>query len=290
MSQEWLSQQEVDALLKGVCDSEYWDDTDDDSSKVKVVDLTRQERVIRGRMPMLEMINERFSRNCNRALNKLIGRRNEISIGPVRVQKYAEFLRNLVIPNNFNVFSASSLTRNGLLVIDPNLLFLFIDNSFGGDGRFHTRIEGRNLNHIEMNFLKLVSDTIMKSYSKSFSYAHEVEFSITDHGTNYNLMDFAEPTEIVVVTTFTVEMSGNTADMHMCLSYRMIEPIKKILDCSLLTIHEKDSKMVNVEDIDVELADIVNVGTITLGKLQTLSVNDVILFDSPQQLVKKEIQ
>ncbi|MGV3742209.1 MAG: flagellar motor switch protein FliM, partial [Burkholderiaceae bacterium] len=103
MSENFLSQQEVDALLKGVTGEEDEAAPAVDQSGVRPYNLATQERIVRGRMPTLEIINERFARLFRIGLFNFLRRTTEVSIGPVRVSKYSEFIRNLVVPTNLNL-------------------------------------------------------------------------------------------------------------------------------------------------------------------------------------------
>ena len=138
MADNFLSQEEVDALLKGVNGDQDEAAAPVDPSGVRPYNLATQERIVRGRMPTLEIINERFARLLRIGLFNFLRRSAEVSIGPVRVSKYSEFIRNLVVPTNLNLVHMKPLRGTTLMVFDPNLVFLLVDNLFGGDGRFHT--------------------------------------------------------------------------------------------------------------------------------------------------------
>jgi len=143
MSKDFLSQEEVDDLLKGVSG-----DTDDaveeqDESSIRPYNLATQERIVRGRMPTLELIHERFARTLRIGLFNFVRRSAEITVSPARTLKYSEFIRNLVVPTNINLVQIKPLRGTALFIIDPNLVFLIVDNLFGGNGQFHTRVEGR---------------------------------------------------------------------------------------------------------------------------------------------------
>ena len=171
MSQDFLSQEEVDALLKGVTgDVEEVAAADGEGAgAVKSYDIGRQERIVRGRMPTLELINERFARFLRIGLFNYMHRNAEISVGPVRVQKYSEFIRNLVVPTNLNLVQVKPLRGTGLIVLDPNLVFLVVDNMFGGDGRFHSRVEGRDFTTTEQRIIQGLLGVIFAEYEKSWN-------------------------------------------------------------------------------------------------------------------------
>ena len=136
MAQDFLSQEEVDALLKGVTGEADEPEQEKESGGVQKYDVGRQERIVRGRMPTMELINERFARYLRIGLFNYMHRTTEISLGPIRVQKYSEFIRNLVVPTNLNIVSAKPMRGNALVIFAPNLVFTVVDNMFGGDSRF----------------------------------------------------------------------------------------------------------------------------------------------------------
>src|SRR6476620_4664977 len=144
MAENFLSQDEVDALLKGVSGDIDESSAQVDTSSVRPYNLATQERIVRGRMPTLEIINERFARLLRIGLLNFVRRTAGISVGPVRVVKYSEFVRNLVVPTNLNLVQIKPLRGTGLLIFNPDLVYLIIDNLFGGHGQFHTRVEGRD--------------------------------------------------------------------------------------------------------------------------------------------------
>jgi len=162
MADNFLSQEEVDALLKGVSGDQDEISTDDDGTGVRSYNLATQERIVRGRMPTLEIINERFARLLRIGLFNFLHRTAEVSIGPVRVSKYSEFTRNLVVPTNLNLIHIKPLRGTALIVFDPNLVFLMVDNLFGSDGRFHTRVEGRDFTPTEQRIIQRILNIVFE--------------------------------------------------------------------------------------------------------------------------------
>jgi flagellar motor switch protein FliM len=229
MSQDFLSQEEVDALLKGVTGETDETPAEEASTGVKTYDLGRQERIVRGRMPTMELINERFARYLRIGLFNFMHRNAEISVGPVRVQKYSDFIRNLVVPTNLNLVQVKPLRGTGLIVLDPNLVFLVVDNLFGSDGRFHTRVEGRDFTLTEQRIIMSMLEVVFAELEKAWKPVYEITFEYMRSEMNTQFANVATPSEIVVAFTFTVDLSGNSAEMHVCLPYSMIEPIRDVL-------------------------------------------------------------
>ena len=280
MSQDFLSQEEVDALLKGVTgETEEAPAESEAEGNIRPYDIGRQERIVRGRMPTLELINERFARYLRIGLFNYMHRNTEISVGPIRVQKYSEFIRNLVVPTNLNLVQVKPLRGTCLFVFDPNLV---IDNMFGGDGRFHTRVEGRDFTATEQRIIQGLLKTVFAEYEKSWKPIHPVSFEYVRSEMNTQFANIATPSEIVVAVTFTIEFSGAASEMHICLPYSMIEPIRDVLYSSLhseqLSSDKRWTAMLRhqLQTAKVELVAPLGSTEVTLGEIMQMKVGDII--------------
>ncbi len=282
MSQDFLSQEEVDALLKGVTGESEEAATEDTGGGVKAYDLGRQERIVRGRMPTMELINERFARLLRIGLFNYMHKSTEVSVGPIKVQKYSEFIRNLVVPTNLNLVTVKPLRGTALVVFDPNLVFLVVDSMFGGDGRFHTRVEGRDFTPTEQRIIQGLLGVFFAEYEKAWKPVYEVKFEYVRSEMNTQFANIATPSEIVVSVVFTLELGGNSAEMHLCLPYSMVEPIRDVL---YSTMHSEqagsDKRWTSTLTRQLQLADLELVAplassTVTLGDIVNMKVGDVL--------------
>jgi flagellar motor switch protein FliM len=214
-------------------------------------------------------------------------RNSEVSIGPIRVQKYSEFVRNLVVPTNLNLILAKPLRGTGLMVFDPNLVFLVVDNMFGGDGRFHTRVEGRDFTPTEQRIIQGLLKVVFAEYERAWSPVFTLQFEYIRSEMNSQFANIATPSEIVVATTFTLEFGGAQADMHICFPYSMVEPIRDLLYSSMQSDHiTQDKRWVNlmskqVQDVDVELVTTLATATLSLRDVANFKLGDVIPLDVP---------
>jgi flagellar motor switch protein FliM len=285
MSQDFLSQEEVDALLKGVTGETDETPAEEETGGVKAYDLGRQERIVRGRMPTMELINERFARYLRIGLFNYMHRNTEISVGPVRVQKYSDFIRNLVVPTNLNLVQVKPLRGTGLVVFDPNLVFLVVDNMFGSDGRFHTRVEGRDFTATEQRIIMGLLKVVFAEYEKAWKPVFAIDFEYVRSEMNTQFANIATPSEIVVAFTFTIELSGNTAEMHLCLPYSMIEPIRDVL---YSTMHSEQAgsdqrwtSMLRKQLLTAEVELVAPLGStdLPLGEVAKLKVGDIVPID-----------
>ena len=282
MSQDFLSQEEVDALLKGVTGESDEAPPEGDSGDIKSYDLGRQERIVRGRMPTLELINERFARYLRIGLFSYMHRSTEISVGPIKVQKYSEFIRNLVVPTNLNLIQAKPLRGTGLIVFDPNLVFLVVDNMFGGDGRFHTRVEGRDFTATEQRIIQGILTVVFEEYQKAWAPVYPLTFEFVRSEMNTQFANIATPSEVIVSVTFTIELSGTTAEMHFCLPYSMVEPIRDVLYSTMHSEQASSDKRWTgtltrqLQTAEVELVAKLGSTSVTVGDIVEMKVGDVI--------------
>lgn len=280
---DFLSQEEVDALLKGVTgEPDEAPAAAEEQAGVRSYDLGRQERIVRGRMPTMELINERFARYLRIGLFNFIHRSAEISVGSAKVQKYSEFIRNLVVPTNLNLVQVKPLRGTGLVVLDPSLVFLVVDNMFGGDGRFHTRVEGRDFTPTEQRIIQGLLNVVFTEYEKAWKPVFELHFEYMRSEMNTQFANIATPSEIVLSVSFTIELSGNTADLHICLPYSMIEPLRDMLNS---TMHSEqassDKRWSSLLSRQLQLAEVELVAPlakteVTLGDILKMKVGDIV--------------
>ena len=230
MNQQILSQDEVDALLQGITgESQKLEADDQPSQGVREYDLASQERIVRGRMPTMEIVNERFSRNLRVGLFNFIRRSPEISIGPVSVHKYSAFLRELAVPTNFNIVAVRPLRGNGLIVCEPTLVFGVIDTLYGGAGKFHTRIEGRDFSATEQRVINRMVEVITTEYEKAWKGIYPIQLEYQRSEMQPQFANIATPSEIVVSTSFQLEIGEITGAVHFCIPYATLEPIRDVL-------------------------------------------------------------
>ena len=238
--QDLLSQDEIDALLHGVDDGEVDTDTDIDDGTAQSYDLTSQDRIVRGRMPTLEMVNERFSRYTRISLFNLLRRSADVAVGGIQVQKFGEYVHTLFVPTSLNMIKLRPLRGTGLIVLDAKLVFKLVDNYFGGDGR-HAKIEGREFTPTELRVVEMVLQEAFTDLKEAWKAVLPVEFEFVNAEVNPSMANIVSPSEVVVVSTFHIELDGGGGDMHITLPYSMIEPIRETLDSDLQT---------DVDDID----------------------------------------
>jgi flagellar motor switch protein FliM len=258
MNQQILSQDEVDALLQGITgESQKLEQEEVPTGAVRDYDIASQERIVRGRMPTMEIINERFARNLRVGLFNLVRKSPEISIGGIKVQKYSAFLREIVVPTNFNIVSVRPLRGSGLIVCDPNVVFAVIDALFGGVGKFHTRIEGRDFSPTEQRVITRLLDVIIAEYRKAWHGIYPLELEYQRSEMQPQFANIATPGEIVVATSFTLEIGDTSGTVHFCIPYSTLEPIRDVLYSTVQgDSSEPDRRWVNLLKQQIQAAEV----------------------------------
>jgi flagellar motor switch protein FliM len=258
MNQQILSQDEVDALLQGITgESQKLEQEEVETGGVRDYNLASQERIVRGRMPTMEIINERFARNVRIGLFNFIRKSPEISIGPIKVQKYSAFLREIVVPTNFNIVSVRPLRGSGLIVCDPTLVFAVIDALFGGAGKYHTRIEGRDFSPTEQRIITRLVDVVTAEYRKAWIGIYPLELEYQRSEMQPQFANIATPSEIVVATSFTLEIGDTTGTIHFCIPYSTLEPIRDVLYSTIQgDSNEPDRRWVNLLKQQIQSAEV----------------------------------
>ena len=232
MSEQILSQDEVDALLQGIAgdgDGEEQEQATRSGGGVRGYDIASQEKIVRGRMPNLEIINERFARNIRVGLFHLVHKNPEVSIRGVKVQKYSAFLREIVVPTNFNIMAVRPLRGSGLIVCDPSLVFAVVDALFGGSGKFRTRIEGRDFSPTEQRIIQRLVEVVTTEYQRAWRGVYPLELAYQRSEMLPQFASIATPSEIVVSTSFAMEIGETSGSIHFCIPYSTLEPIRDVL-------------------------------------------------------------
>ena len=250
--QDLLSQDEIDALLHGVDDGDLDTYDESDSEGVKSYDLASQDRIVRGRMPTLEMINERFARYTRISLFNLLRRNADVSTGGVQIMKFGEYVHTLYLPTSLNLTKIRPLRGTSLFVLDAKLVFKLVDNFFGGEGR-HAKIEGREFTPTENRIVQMVLNQVFQDMREAWHAVLKVEFEYLSSEVNPAMANIVSPSEVVVVSTFHIELDGGGGELHMAMPYSMIEPVRDVLDAGVQSdIDDVDERWVSALQEDIK--------------------------------------
>ncbi|MEF3696867.1 flagellar motor switch protein FliM [Desulfolutivibrio sp.] len=231
-----LDQDEVDALLRGLSGGEIEAESDilEDDTGVVVFDLSNQDRIIRGRMPVLEIINDRFARLASNALANAMRKRADVNPISIDMSKFGDFMRSLPVPTSINIFKLDPLRGNAILVVDSRLVFAMVESFFGGAGS-QPKIEGRDFTPIEQAIIGKVVRIALENMEESWAPVHEVHIELVRSEVNPQFAAIVPPSDVVVVVTFEVELENAIGSLIVCLPYATIEPIRSKLYASFQT-------------------------------------------------------
>ncbi|MDV6251529.1 flagellar motor switch protein FliM [Vibrio sp. EA2] len=284
-----LSQDEIDALLHGVDDVDDVDESiDDDPGGAVSFDFSSQDRIVRGRMPTLELINERFARHMRISLFNMLRKTAEVSINGVQMMKFGEYQNTLYVPTSLNMVRFRPLKGTALITMEARLVFILVENFFGGDGRFHAKIEGREFTPTERRIIQLLLKVVFEDYKEAWSPVMGVEFEYLDSEVNPSMANIVSPTEVIVVSSFHIEVDGGGGDFHVVMPYSMVEPIRELLDAGVqsdkMETDVRWSSALREEIMDCPVNFRVNLleKDISLRDLMELQPGDIIPIEMPE--------
>jgi flagellar motor switch protein FliM len=292
-----LNQDEVDALLRGMTGGEVETESDfPDDSGIVPFDLANQDRIIRGRMPVMEIINDRFARLASNAIGNAM--RKKVDVNPVSIDmsKFGDFMRSLPVPTSINIFKLDPLRGNALLVVDTRLVFALVENFFGGAGS-QPKVEGRDFTPIEQVIIGRIVKILLSTMEDAWKPVHEVKIELVRSEINPQFATIVPPSDVVVVVSFEVELENSIGSLIVALPYATIEPIRSKLYASFQTERlEIDHAWISrfkerLMETPVEMV-------VTLGKTQlsgrqlvNLREGDVLLLDTDtDDLLNAEVQ
>jgi len=293
-----LEQDEVDALLRGLSGGDVETETEipEDDTGVVSFDLANQDRIIRGRMPVLEIVNDRFSRLCTNALANTMRKRVDINPISIDMSKFGDFMRSLPVPTSISIFKMDPLRGNALLVVDSRLVFALVENFFGGAGS-QPKVEGRDFTPIEQAIVERVVKIALANMEESWKPVHEVHVEMVRTEVNPQFAAIVPPSDVVIVVTFEVELENAIGSLIVCLPYATMEPIRSKLHASFQSERlEVDHVWINrfkerLMETPVEMVIRLGRTSISGRQLLYLQEGDIILLDTDEdELLEAEVE
>jgi flagellar motor switch protein FliM len=293
-----LEQDEVDALLRGLSggDVETESDLPEDDSGVVSFDLANQDRIIRGRMPVLEIVNDRFARLYTNALANTMRKRVDINPISIDMSKFGDFMRSLPVPTSISIFKMDPLRGNALLVVDSRLVFALVENFFGGAGS-QPKVEGRDFTPIEQAIVDRVVKIALANMEDSWKPVHEVHIEMIRSEVNPQFAAIVPPSDVVIVVTFEVELENAIGSLICCLPYATMEPIRSKLHASFQSERlEVDHAWISrfkerLFETPVDMLVRLGRTKITGRQLLQLQVGDILLLDTDEDdLLEAEVE
>jgi flagellar motor switch protein FliM len=287
-TREILTQEEIDALLHGVDNGQVDTTPPPAPGQARAYDFASQDRIVRGRLPTLEMINERFARLFRISLFNMLRRTPEVTVGGVEMVKFAEYTHSLYVPTSLNICKIKPLRGNALFIFEPKLVFTVVDNFFGGDGRAQVKIEGREFTPTESRVIQLMLRQSFADLREAWAPLMPLEFEYQQSEVNPHFANIVSPSEIVVVSRFKIDLDGGGGHLHVTMPYAMIEPLRDQLDAGLQSDRaERDERWSaalreQVLDTEALLEAHFTTSRLSLRQLLALKAGDVIPIQWPR--------
>lgn len=291
MVDEVLSQEEIDALLHGVDDGEV--ETEDqeipDDTEFSSYDLASQDRIIRGRMPALDLINERFARLSRVSLFNFLRRSSEVSVGGIQIFKFSEYVQQLYTPISLNIVKMKPLRGVALISVEAKMVFRLVEAFFGGEGKT-AKIEGRDFTPTELRVVQMFLDLVFADLVEAWKPVYDIQFELVGTEINPQMANIVDPNEGIVVSVFHIEIEGNDCEFHVAVPYSMLQPIKDSLDSNFMDAVDKDERWAVALQRDIMRAGVVLECTVvdkkmSLREVIDLEPGDVISVEIPESLV-----
>jgi len=282
--QDILGQDEIDALMRGLDGPIAAAPPPPGPGEAREYDFSHNTRIVRGRMPTLEMINDRFARLLRTSVYTLLKRQAVVSARSVQIVKFGQYIQTLALPTSLNIVKFHPLRGTGLVILDAKLVFSLVDMYFGGRGR-HAKIEGREFTPVENDIIRALLGSAFANLIEAWAHVAALRIEHVGSEMNPQFANIVSPTEIVVVCNFDVEIEGRGGELHVTMPYAMIEPLREVLDSGVQSDRvEQDDRWSlalreELEDAEVEVRALLGRSTMTLERLMQLKAGDVITSD-----------
>lgn len=278
--QDILSQDEIDALFGGVESGEVETSADGGDQQVKLCDLTSKDKIIRARLPSLDIINKKYTRLLRMTMFNLLQRNAEVSQGPVEVLKFSEYLQTMFVPTSVNIVRFNPLRGVGMVILDAKLVFGLVDLFFGGGGRY-TKIEGREFTVIENRIIDKVLTRTFGDLSEAWQNVTTLECERIGSEMNPMMATVYGSDEMMVISPFNIELDGVKGQIDIAMPYSMLEPVLDAIDAGVKSDEEHEEQwgdmlLEHISDVDVGLSCSVAETMLTFRDVNTLKVGDVI--------------
>ena len=285
-----LEPAEIDALIKGVATGAVSTQPGATPGTVQAYDFSQPTRTVHGKLPALELINERFGHAFRVSLYNLLRRAADITVKPLRIETFGEYTRSLSPPVSLNLVKVAPLRGTGLIVLDPALVFTIVDHFFGGSGR-SWKIEGREFTSIEQRIIHMLLRSVFADLREAWAPVANIELEYLQSEVNPQFAPIESPAELVLVSAHHIELAGGGGEMHITLPYSMLEPLRDVLDGGLISTRlERDPRWSNslreeIEEAEVELRMVLGRTSLTLAELLNLKPQDILPCDFSGKVV-----
>ena len=282
-----LSQDEVDALLKGIAggDIEEPEEVEDDGLGYSPYDFTRQEGIVQVKMPAMEVINDSFLRSMRNSLANMLRRILDITATPMELERFGSFVRTLPVPSSLQIFKMDPFRGHALIVLEPKLVFAFVETFLGGTGTRNIRIEGRDFTAIEQRLIRRMVSQLLSDMEKSWYSLHPIKVQYVRSEITPQFAKICQPEDVVLINRYEVDMDRAVGSITTCIPITNLESVKK----KLMTTFQREKSeediilqrilQENVKNVPTEIRVELGKAAIPAGDILALDVGDIIQLD-----------
>lgn len=303
-----MSQEDIDALVSGGADTVSQDDIDSllgmtsepvevelptpsplDARGVRPLDLVAQERNTKTRMPTMEVLNDRFSRSFRGSLFSYLRVNADILPMSAQMIKYGDFIGKINLPAYFVMASMTPLHGSILFILDPYFCYGIIEAFFGGNGRIPPKLEGRDFSVIEQRVFNNVVENAIRDFVQAWEPIVKLEMRAMRSDAKAQFVGIATASEIVVASSFEIEMERWRGKFFICFPYIAVEPFREQLvsgvapDQSAPDLHWQSSLRRDIQDAKLNSYALLASKEMLLHDALRLKEGSLLEFDRPDK-------
>ena len=293
--EQLLSQDEIDALLKGISDGDIETAKEGEPeaaaaaperTDAQVFDFAKYTKGRKERLSALEFISDRLSKSLRSALTLFLEREVDINVTPTQYTEYGEFIKTLPLPTNMNIVITDNLKGFFIVIFDAKLIFCVLETVFGSNTITVPKIEGREFTKIEFNVIKKLVDLVSVEMEKAWEPVYEIRCKYSRSEINPNYITMVSQEETVVILEFSIEIADVVSWMKLCMPYGILETIKGYL---ISTPSREDMEMRakwfqklqgSINDVPLELRAVLGKKKLTVQEFLKMKKETVIITDS----------
>jgi flagellar motor switch protein FliM len=253
-------------------------------------DLVARDRIVRGRMPVLDRLNERWVSDFERKLGELIRQPLDVSLQEVQLAPYGNWLAALPVPTSFNLYTVKPWPRNALVAVDGKLLFALVNSYYGGT-RATPKVARETLTPTEQRLNKIVIEMLVDLFRRALSPVATLEFQHVQSEVNSTYLNMATPSETVVVTRVEVTMKEQGGSICLLLPLSSFEPVRDKLAEGLKTVSAEtrqrwhDGLRGQLEHTELDLTSVFLETEVSMRELLQMKPGDILPIEMPKTAI-----
>ncbi|MDP4709330.1 MAG: FliM/FliN family flagellar motor switch protein [Rickettsiaceae bacterium] len=240
------------------------------------------------KLPMLEIIFEKFIRQLSTSLRNLTSEAVDVTVDSFSSLRFGNYFASLKSPLSIVVFKAVEWENLGLLILENNVIFSFVDLLLGGKKNTVSNSEiddNRILTSIEQGIARQLSEVILTELSHAFDQITPTTFNFERLESNPNLVTISRPGDAVIVLKLKIEIDEQVKTVELLIPYKTIEPVKEQMQQVFLgdkfgSDQEWERLLTeSIHDIDLPIEAVITNRLSTIEEIAKLKIGDTIVME-----------